>query len=121
MRLISSIVRRRSSMAAAPDKVWGGNAAILLTACPSGVGLRSFRRIIHHYIEPPDHHLIVSWITPANVFLRIGVVLVLNRVVEVRRHDQLRAFRNRYRLFQPIDRLPVEAEFRNPKQSLAPA
>src|SRR5260370_26875126 len=50
---------------------------------------RVFARI-HRNVEPPDHHLFPGLIAPADFLLRVGIVAVVGRVVEVRRALDLR-------------------------------
>src|SRR5678816_4928221 len=63
---------------------------------------------IHRNVEPPDHHLFPRLIAPADFLLRIGIVAVVGRVVEVRRALDLRPLGQHNRIGEIVEQLPVE-------------
>src|SRR6202171_4366739 len=64
---------------------------------------------IERYVEKPDHHLFPTLVAPADFMGSVRIVLVVDRVVEVRRAFDDRAFRQLQRLRQGIAKLPTEA------------
>src|ERR1700736_2234841 len=64
---------------------------------------------IERDVEKPDHHLFPALVAPADFMSGVRIVLVVDRVVEVRRAFDDRAFGQLQRLRQSIGKLPTEA------------
>src|ERR1022692_2995048 len=61
------------------------------------------------HIEEADHHLVPALLAVPDFLGRVGIVLVVHRVVVVRRTLDERALRQLERLLQQIAELPTEA------------
>src|SRR5262245_11031675 len=79
-------------------------------------GFASQMLAVHRVVDPAYHHVVVGRLAESNRLLRIGVVLVLVRVVEVAGDHDPRSLRKRDRLLQVVDRLPREAVIRHLEQ-----
>src|SRR5262245_25208157 len=72
---------------------------------------------IERVIEIADHHLFPGLRSPAHLFRRVGVELVIERIVEVRDDRQLAPLRRGDFFLEDISHLPVEVPARHREQN----
>ena len=73
------VVQLDSSVMHGPKKRAGAVGAL--------EGVRTPSLVARAVMEETDHHLIVGWIPPSDILLRVRVVLILCRIVKVSGHD----------------------------------
>src|SRR6266478_4965031 len=64
-------------------------------------------------LQPEAHHLFVAGFAPANGFRGIGILRIVERIVEVRGGHQLRAFGQKELVLQKVGLLPPEVIVRH--------
>src|SRR5262249_38013045 len=72
--------------------------------------------VFNRIVKERGHHLVLSRLAETDSLRRIGVVLILRRIVEVTSDDQRGTFLDRHRLFEVIKGLPGEAIVRHVEQ-----
>src|SRR5215510_16358983 len=88
-------------------------------ASMAGFRLRRFcrrRRTIVNEAGPTNHHLFPRLVPPPHGFGRIGVVLVVRRIVEMGDTLDAGALRDRNRIFEYVIGLPAEIVARHREQ-----
>src|SRR5690242_11410261 len=73
---------------------------------------------IHCHIEPADHHFFPRLVAPADLLLRVRIVAVVGRIVEVRGALDLRPLGQHDRIGEVIEELPVEIVIGNAQHGL---
>ena len=68
------------------------------------------------YVEPADHHLVPTLVTPVDFLGSIGVSGVIRRVIEVSYTVYAGARRQHFLVTQVIEKLPTEIVLRNAQQ-----
>src|SRR5215813_3530396 len=79
---------------------------LLRYASHAGRGGRFERLAVHRVLDPANHHFVVGRLAEAHLLLRIGVVFILRRVVEVTSHYESGPLRNRDGLLEVVGGLP---------------
>src|SRR5215216_2550076 len=73
---------------------------------------------VYRVVKITDHHLVPGLLPPLNQLRRIGIELVLWRIVEVRDAFQAAALRRGHFLLKNISQLPIEIPARHREQHL---
>src|SRR5215813_4736334 len=99
--------------------VWLRGGFCLLDTRTGSLRLRLSQILfVERVIEVHDHHLFPCLRSPAHFFRRVGVELVVDRIVVMRDTNQLAALRRDDLFLEDISHLPAEVPSRHRQQNL---